>query len=310
MRILFFGTSPFALVTLEALLKSAHTVVGVVTQPDRPRGRNQAVSPPPVAVTAQAAEIPLLQPEKLKEAKTLDSIKAFGAEVGVVVAYGRLLPPELLALFPKGMFNLHASLLPKYRGAAPIAWALIRGESSTGVTIFKIDERLDHGPILLQKKLAIEPYEERVALGNRLAQIGSETFLEALDQIESGSSNLQPQSEAEVTLAPILTRELSFIDWQDQAVTLHNLIRGLQPWPGALTSWQGKLLKLLACTPETQQREAAPGTILLADPKAGLLVQTGQGQLRLDRLQLEGGRVLSAAEFLRGHPLQIGERLG
>ena len=312
MKILFFGTPKFAVASLQALLGSSHPIVGVVTQPDRPKGRgNQPATPPPIKEAAQAARLPVHQPTDLKEPAFLQTIRTLKPDAAAVVAYGRILPKVLLDLFPKGTFNLHASVLPLYRGAAPIQWALIRGETETGVSIFQLDEQLDHGPILAQAKCRIRPEEDAVTLADSLSTLGSRTLVEALNQIESGSARLQPQEESLATFAPTLTKKEGILDWTSDCRTIHNRIRGVQPWPGAMTWLDGKLLKILSAAADAARSDpsATPGTILSADAAKGLWVQTGAGQIRIDRLQLEGGGALTADAFLRGHPIPPGTSL-
>ena len=312
MRLIFFGTPQFAVASLQALLGSSHQIVGVVTQPDRPKGRgNQPATPPPIKEAAQAARLPVHQPTDLKEPAFLQTIRSLKPDAAAVVAYGRILPKVLLDLFPKGAFNLHASLLPKYRGAAPIQWSLIRGETEAGVTIFRLDEQLDHGPTVAQAKCRIRPEEDAVTLADSLSTLGSRTLVEMLDQIESGSARLQPQEESLATFAPTLTKKEGILDWTSDCRAIHNRIRGVQPWPGALTWLDGKLLKILSAVadPARSDPSAAPGTIVSADAAKGLWVQTGAGQIRIDRLQMDGGSPLTTDTFLRGHPIQTGTPL-
>lgn len=320
MKVLFLGTPTFALPIFQRLLKSSHSVVAVVTQPDRPRGRGQKVEPSPVKEAARAAGLPVLEPKDPSAPDFLRAVGIAAPDCAIVVAYGRLLPRSFLELFPKGVYNLHASLLPKYRGAAPIPWALIRGEQETGVTLFRLDEQLDHGPILLRRQTPIPPEEDAVSLARRLADLGAEAIGEALDPLAAGPIALEPQDESGATLAPRLTKESGRIDWNETAQEIHNLVRGVQPWPGAFTSLGGKLLKILAARSEkdaqqpfvrssSKHERKPPGTVLSADPPTGLWVQTGKGTLQILRLQPEGGKPLAAADFLRGHLLRAGDRL-
>ena len=318
MRVLFLGTPAFAVPTLHRLVQSKQTVAAVVTQPDRPRGRGQKVESPPAKEAARAAGLPILQPKDPSAPEFLRTVRMASPDCALVVAYGRLLSPSFLELFPKGVYNLHGSLLPKYRGAAPIQWALIRGEKETGVTVFHLDEQLDHGPALLRRTLSIAPEEDAVSLAHRLAELGADAVLEALDRIAAGTASLEPQQEALATLAPRLTKEAGRIDWSCSSEEIHNLVRGVQPWPGAFTTLEGKLLKILAVTTnpnqpfvlrQAQHERPSPGTVLSADPSAGLWVQTGSGLLRILRLQPEAGKPLDAADYLRGHPIPLGTRL-
>ena len=327
MKILFLGTPVFAVPSLEKLLKSGHKVVGIVTQPDRPRGRGapaprhflgskegaasvsrgRTPQPPPVKELALSKSLPVFQPERPSDPAFLSEIKKLGAECAAVVAYGHILPKEFLNLFHHGAINLHASLLPKYRGAAPIQWAILRGEQETGVTIFELDEQLDHGPVILQQKTPIKPDEDAAGLAARLSETGGMALIEALDLIESGMTSPVPQEEAEATHAPMLTKGDGIIRWDLPAAEIRNRIRGLQPWPGATTATGDKSLKILAATADpTPFALKPPGTLLLADPHQGLFIQTGKGVLRIERLQPSGGNPMSAAEFLRGHPLSVG----
>ena len=311
MRLVFFGTASFAVPSLQALLRTKHQVLALVTQPDRPKGRGRELTPPPVKEAAKALKIPILQPDSLQETEFLEALRSLKPDLAVVVAFGRLLPSPLLQIFPKGAVNLHASLLPKYRGAAPIQWALIHGETETGVTIFQIDTLLDHGPILLQAKHAIRPEDTAVTLAQSLSSLGSQILLKALDLIEAGQSQAVPQQESLASPAPRLTKEDGLIDWKNSCVDIRNRIRGVQPWPGAIT-WIGKeRIKLLSTTADLARHDskASAGTVVLADPQQGLWIQTGKGQLRIDRLQREGGDPLEAGAFLRGHPIPLGTQL-
>lgn len=311
MRVIFFGTPEFAVPTLDRLLAGPHAVTAVVTQPDRPSGRARRVSPPPMKERAQAAGVAVLQPEQPGDAGFLQLIRTAAADCAIVVAYGRILPPALLQLFPRGAFNLHASLLPRHRGAAPIQWALIQGESETGVTLFQLDPELDHGPVLLQRRCPIAPEDTGVTLARKLSQLGAELVLEGLDLLARGGGRLTPQEHAAATHAPRLTKQDGVVDWSKDAASLHNLVRGVQPWPGATTWLEGSRLKILATRPEPalDDPSAAPGTIVAASPSEGLRVQTGQGQLRILQLQPEGGTPLDTASFLRGRPVLPRARL-
>ncbi len=310
MRVLFFGTPEFALPSLEALVQSRHPVAAVVTQPPRPKGRFQKDSPSAVEEAARHLGIPVLEPEDLSQASFLSTVRSLAPELAVVVAYGRILPKELLQLFPKGAINLHASLLPRYRGAAPIQWALIQGESETGVTVFQMDERLDHGPILLQERQPIRLEDTAATLAHVLAKLGSQTLLKTVALIEQGEVQPQLQGESLASPAPRLTKEDGRIDWRRDCKTIHNRIRGVQPWPGAMTWLMGRSIKILSTTPEESRGDSryTPGTVVLADPSKGLWVQTGQGQIRIDRLQRVGGKALDSHAFLLGHPIPRGAR--
>lgn len=312
MNILFMGTPEFAVPTLKRLIESRHRVVGLVTQPDRPKGRSKEPIPPATKEVAQAKEIQILQPLDLNDPSFLKRVQSLNAELAVVVAYGRILPLKLLAAFPRGAINLHASLLPKFRGAAPIQWALIRGESQTGVTLFQMDEQADHGPILLGIPHPIRPEDTAVTLSEALAQVGSQAVLDLVDRLKIGSIRAEPQEHSLATDAPLLTKEDGIIDWRLGCQEIHNRVRGLQPWPGATTMLEGKSLKLFATHPDQNRHDssAPPGTVVAADPVQAWWVQTGQGQLEILRLQPAGGKVLEASAFLRGNPIRSGALLG
>ncbi len=311
MNLVFFGTPSFALPPLAALMASTHRVVAVVTQPDRPAGRAQKILASPVKRTAQAAGLPVLEPVGLSDPPFLEHLKSLKAQIGVVVAYGKIFPGEALSIFPKGVINLHASLLPKYRGAAPVARAILQGETETGVTVFRLDEELDHGPVLLAQRAAIDPEDTTGTLTERLCQLGSRLLVASLTEIEQGKANPKPQNDAQVTLAPRVRKVEGIVDWRLPADQILLRIRAFQPWPGATTHWEGKVLKLLSAWADLtrQEAKASPGTVVTSGPRSGLWVQTGEGQLRIDRLQLEGGKVLETADFLHGHPISANTQL-
>ena len=311
MRLLFFGTPAFAVPSLEGLIQGRQQIVGVITQPDRPKGRSEKPAASAIKETALHQHLPILQPSDLKDPVFLKTVSDFKPDCGVVVAYGRILPPALLKLFPHGVINLHASLLPKFRGAAPIQWALIQGESQTGVTIFRLDEQLDHGPILLQASHPIQPEDTAETLNRSLATIGSRLLVDAVNQIESGQAKFQKQDDSLASHAPPLKKEEGILQWKEDCRQIHNRIRGVQPWPGATTWLNGKLLKILSSSfePDKNNPTAQPGTVIAADQNQGIWVQTGKGQIGIHRLQLEGGRALNAPDFLRGHPIPPGSIL-
>ena len=311
MRVIFFGTPNFAVPSLEQLLESSHEVMAVVPHPDRPKGRSSRPASPPVKEAARNADLPILQPDRLGEEGFLKAIAAFKPEIAAVVAYGRLLPSSLLKLFPRGAVNVHPSLLPKLRGAAPIQWSLSLGEAETSVTVFQLDEQMDRGPILLQVRHPIRFEDTAVTLNDLLAALGGRILMETLDMIESGSVHLHPQDDSHATPAPPLKKEDGVIRWEEDCHAIHNRIRGVQPWPGAISWLDGQMLKIILAVPEISRHDGRlpPGTVISADLKNGLWVQTGRGQLRIDQLQLEGGKILDASTFLRGHPIPPGTRL-
>jgi methionyl-tRNA formyltransferase len=322
LRIVFFGTPAFAVPTLDALLGAApHTVVGVVTQPDRPRGRGHKMSDAPVKARAVAAGLPILQPAKMKDPAFLDALAAWNAGLGVVAAYGRILTDEILAIPRLGMINVHASLLPKYRGAAPIHRAVIAGDRETGVTIMRVVKALDAGGMIAKERRAIGSEETSDEVERDLARIGARLLVPVLDQIAGGNAPEEPQDESAVTYAHRLTKDDGVIDWSWPADRIHNLIRGLHPWPHAFSFVQGKRVILRRAEvpghtgPGLQATDAGrvlgdpprSGTILEADGDR-LIVSTGDGLLRILEIQAEGKRPMSAREFLAGHRLIAGDR--
>ncbi|MBC7346077.1 MAG: methionyl-tRNA formyltransferase [Clostridia bacterium] len=311
MRLVFFGTPAFALPTLEALLESPHRVLGVVTQPDRPKGRRRLLAPPPVKEAAAARGLPIWQPANLREPAFLSLLRGLEPEVAVVVAYGKILPPAVLDLPRHGCINVHASLLPRYRGAAPIHWAVINGESETGVTTMYMAPALDAGDIILQRAVAIGTRETTGALHDRLARLGADLLLETLDLLEAGKAPRRPQDEALASYAPPLQPEDERIDWQWPAAVIFNRVRGLNPWPGAYTTWRGKRLKIWWVEPGAlAAREARPGQVLAVGGE-GFSVACGSGQaLLVKELQPEGKAPMEAAAFVRGYRLAPGEYLG
>jgi methionyl-tRNA formyltransferase len=333
LRIVFFGTPDFAVPTLEALLKSRHAVVGVVTQPDRPRGRGQKTSDAPVKACAVAAGLPVLQPERLKEPAFMDALSALGADLGVVAAYGKILSDAVLAIPRLGMINVHASLLPRYRGAAPVHRAVIAGEAETGVTIMRVVKALDAGAMMATVRRPIGPDETSQEVERDLARLGADLLVETTDALAAGRATETPQDDAAANYAHRLTKDDGVVDWGWPAARVHNLIRGLHPWPHAFTFHHGCRLILIRSrigsmgsieraaphmspnAPEASSNTAhvspdrAPGTIVEA---AGdrLVVATGDGLLQLLTVQPEGKRQLDVREFLAGHKLAAGDLLG
>ena len=307
MRIVFMGTPSFAVASLEALVRAGHQVAGVFSQPDKPVGRHQnKLQPTPVKECAQAHGIPVYQPEKLRDGTALALLRELDPELIVAAAYGRILPDDILALPPKGCINVHSSLLPKYRGSAPINWAILNGDRETGVTIQKMVRDLDAGDIILQRATPIGADENAAALYDRLALMGGELLTQAVAQIEAGIAACTPQDHAQATQAPMLSKALSPVDWTRSAQAIHNQIRGLYPWPGVSTDViGGEPVKLWAARTAEMPAAARPGTILSAG-KEGIDVACGDGRaLRILELQAPGGKRMSAADYLRGHPIQI-----
>jgi methionyl-tRNA formyltransferase len=312
-RIVFMGTADLACASLEALaVAPAFEVVAVVTQPDRPKGRALKLQPSPVKEAALRAGLPVLQPERARDAAFLEELRRLKPDILVVAAYGQLLPPAILALPPLGCCNVHASLLPKYRGAAPIQWAILNDESETGVTIMKMAEKLDTGDILAQRATAITAGDTAGTLRERLARLGAQLLIETLENAVNNTLIARPQIEAQATYARKITKADGRLDWSQPARSLWNRVRALAPWPGAFTTLPGReklrAVKIWRASVE-ESRAGAPGAVAQAD-KMGIVVACGKGgALRIHELQLEGGRRLSAAEFLAGHPLETGDLL-
>jgi len=310
MRIVFMGTPEFALPSLELLLKSEHQVVGVVTQPDKPKGRGLKLSASLVKEFAEKQNLKVLTPEDLKSEEFYQALSELKPDLIAVVAF-RILPERIFSLPPFGTVNLHASLLPKYRGAAPINWAIIKGEKKTGVTTFFIQKKVDTGNIILQREVEILPDETYGELSLKLSQVGAEVLLETINLIEKKEAKTHPQNELEATPAPKITDELCKIDWSRPAEEVNNLIRGVSPTPGAFTFFRGKILKIYKTEKVPEQNDLSePGRIIGADKSMGILVQTGRGILKLKELQLEGKKKITADEFLRGYRIEAGEKLG
>lgn len=304
MRILFMGTPAFAVGTLRALVEAGQDVRAVFSQPDRPVGRHQnSFQPTPVKEYALTQNIPVHQPEKLRDGTAAALIREMDPELIVVAAYGRILPDDILALPSKGCINVHSSLLPKFRGAAPINWAILAGEEETGVTIMHMAHDLDAGDVILQERTPIDPDENAQELYDRLARLGGALAVQAVDQIARGTAQRRPQDHAKATLAPMLSKELSPMDWSKSAWELHCQVRGLYPWPAAVASLDGVRCKVLKTALTGEATPKAAGTIVQAD-KRGLKIACGDGQaLELLELQPDGKKPMAATAFLQGHPL-------
>ena len=307
-RILFMGTPAFAVPSLVRLLESPHRVVGVVTQPDRPRGRGQRVSAAPVKSVATEREVPVLQPERLSDPEVLAAIKMLTPDLAVVAAYGRLLPQVMLDLPRLGVINVHASLLPRWRGAAPIHRAIIAGDTETGITIMRVVLALDAGPMLSNVSTPIDPNETSVELEERLATMGAGELLTVVDRLARDEVSGEPQNETLVTYAKRLQRGDSHIDWARPAVAVHNQIRGLQPWPLATAQLNGRRLMLLQSIVEhSRELPADPGSVVSAGPD-GMIVATRPGAIRLIEVQESGRAVMSVGAYLNGRPVAVGDR--
>jgi methionyl-tRNA formyltransferase len=306
--IVFMGTPQIAAVTLEQLIQRPDPIAGVVTRPDRPAGRGQKSIPSPVRRVAESRGIPVVAPEKIRDPELLETLKGWNPEIIVVVAYGRILPKTILDLAPYGCLNVHYSLLPKYRGAAPAAWTIIKGESTAGVTTMKLVEKMDAGPIYLQEATEVASDETTGSLQAKLTPVGARLLLETLRRLKLGSLMPQEQEESRVTFAPLLKKEDGLIDWTQPAMMIERRVRGFDPWPGAYSHIGGKLLKIHRAKVVTADIAGSPGEVMRADTD-GLWVATGSGFLELEEVQLENRKRLSGVEFLRGARIKPGDRL-
>jgi methionyl-tRNA formyltransferase len=308
MRVIFMATAPFAEPTLRGLFASSHDVLAVVTQPDRPRGRGRKPSPSPIKTLAMAHDCAVLQPASLRrDAVVVEQMSSLRPEAIVVVAYGNILPLSVLEIPLHGCINVHASLLPKYRGAAPINWALMRGEAVTGCTVIQMDEHVDTGDIWWHDACDITADDDALSLGTRLADLGAAGLLEVLAAIEQGTLAPRPQSEDGVSYAPKLTKELSPIAWQQPAAVVHNRIRGLVPWPGATARFGDLDVKLWRTAVHDEPHAEAPGTVTAVTPE-GVLVACGTDQLFIHELQPANRRRMPASDFAQGYRVQQGQR--
>lgn len=306
MRIVFMGTPDFAVPSLQALIDAGHDVCAVYTQPDKPQGRKQILTAPPVKTLALEHDIPVFQPNTLKNEVEQARLRELAPEVIIVVAYGKLLPKAVLDIPPHGCINVHGSLLPRWRGAAPIQWAVIAGDEMAGVTTMQMAEGLDTGDMLLTYETKVGEKETAGELFDRLAQSGAELLIQTLVKLDEITP--RPQDDAQSCYAHMLDKQMAVIDWSKSAHEIDCLIRGLNPWPIALTTLSGERLKVFAA--EKAAGNGEPGTVLEADPKKGLTVACGEGALGLTEIQLVGGKRMKATDFLRGHAIQVGTKLG
>ena len=310
MRIVFMGTPDFSVGTLEAILAAGHQVAAVVTQPDKPKGRGKALQATPVKEAALAHGLTVYQPRKVREDSFLEELKKINPDVIVVVAFGQIIPRTILELPKFGCINVHASLLPKYRGAAPIQWAVIDGEEVSGVTIMRMDAGLDTGDMLSKVEVPLAEDETGGSLFDKLSDAGARQLVQTLDRLEDGTVQPEKQPEESPTgYARMITKADGLIDWTKDAKSIERLIRGLNPWPSAFTRLEGKNLKIWKAAVQEQDSGLAPGTVISAG-REGLSVQTGQGRLNILELQLEGKKRMEADAFLRGCTLETGAVLG
>lgn len=315
MKLVFMGTPDFAVGTLQEVVKAGHKVLGVVTQPDKPKGRGKTLQPTPVKAAAQELGIAVYQPKSIKTPEFVETLRKLQPEAIVVVAFGQLISREILELPPHGCLNVHASLLPKYRGAAPVQWAVLCGEIESGVTVMRMDEGLDTGDMLAKASVPLAPDETGGSLFDKLSVLGAKLLAETLGKLEKGeiTAEVQP-ADSPTPYAAMIQKSMGSIDWQKDADEIERLTRGLDPWPGTFTHFKGKTLKIFKvrlCSPEDSenQKEAVPGQVLDAGAE-GISVKCGQGCLRIEELQLEGKKRMPAADFLRGCRIEAGDILG
>lgn len=300
MKIVFMGTPDFAVPCLESIVNAGHNVVGVFTQPDKPKGRGYTLTPPPVKVKAEQYDIPVYQPAKLRDGEVYEILKKLNPDCIVVVAYGKILPEDILNLPPFGCINVHASLLPKYRGAAPIQWSVINGETESGVTTMYMDAGLDTGDMIMKKSCPIDENMTAGQLHDKLSEMGAQLIVETLAAVENGTAKREKQDDNLSCYSPMLDKTLCKIDWTKSNLEIHNKVRGLNPWPVAASSLNGKRVKIFST--KLNSDSGAPGEVISLSP---LTVACGQGSVVLLELQLEGKKRMDAAAFLNGHSLRV-----
>ena len=303
MRIIFMGTPDFSVGTLEALIEAGHEIALVVTQPDKPKGRGGKMQFTPVKEVAVEHNIPVYQPRKIREPECVEELRKYNADIMVVIAFGQILPKEILEMTPYGCINVHASLLPKYRGAAPIQWAVIKGEKVSGVTTMQMNEGLDTGDMILKTEVTLDEKETGGSLHDKLAEAGAKLCVDTLKALEEKSAVWEPQGESTTEYAKMLDKKMGDIDWNQSAVSIERLIRGLNPWPSAYTDWKGKVMKIWEADVVRKQTTETPGTIVDVE-KDGFLVQTGDGCLKVTALQIPGKKRMDAGAFLRGYQIE------
>lgn len=309
MKVIYMGTPDFAVAPLEAIIQAGHAVTAVVTQPDKQKGRGKEVQMTPVKECALRHGIPVLQPVKIKESEAVAQLKEYPADIFVVAAFGQLLTEEILNMPKFGCVNIHASLLPAYRGAAPIQWVIINGEEKTGVTIQQMAKGLDTGDMLLKKEVMIDAKETGESLHDKLMEAGAQLIVEALPMIEKGEIIPEKQDDALSCYATKLTKSMGCIDFNKDARAIERLIRGLNSWPSAYTTWQGKTLKIWEADVVEKEKEASPGEIFAVD-KESFTVAAGEGALRITSVQLEGKKKVAVKDFLLGYAIKEGMKLG
>ena len=308
MKVIFMGTPDFSVGTLEALIEAGHEVVLAVTQPDKPKGRGKEMQFTPIKECALKHGIPVYQPRKVREPECVEELRKYEADIMVVIAFGQILPKEILEMTPYGCVNVHASLLPKYRGAAPIQWSIIDGETVTGVTTMQMDEGLDTGDMLLKTEVPIEKDETGGSLHDKLEVSGAALCVETLKALEEKTLIPEKQGESPTAYARMLDKHLGNIDWNESAEKIERLIRGLTPWPSAYTTWNGKQMKIWRAEVEQASGDEMPGTIVKVEKEA-FFVQTKEGMLKVLELQIPGKKRMDAGAFLRGYQIKEGEIL-
>jgi methionyl-tRNA formyltransferase len=309
LKILFLGTADFACPSLEALAGSPHKILEAVTQPDRPKGRGRKLAPPPVKTLALRYHLPVFQPERLREPSAVEHLKSLGSDLIVVVAYGQILSPAVLSIPPRGCVNVHGSILPKFRGAAPIARALMAGEKKTGVTTMLLDPGMDTGPILNVEETEITSDDNLQTLHDRLARIGARLLLKTIAGLEAGTLSPHPQDNDQATYAPKISREEGRINWETAGQTIDGLIRAFDPWPGAYTTWKGKAIKLFCPSILPGRPSEPPGTVAEASPQ-GIKIAAVDAYLLIREVQMENRSRMATDQFLRGNLLESGQHLG
>lgn len=305
MKVIFMGTPDFSVGTLTALVEAGHEVVLAVTQPDKPKGRGGRMQYTPVKEKAMEYGIPVFQPKKIRDPEAIRELETYHADVMVVIAFGQILPKAVLEMTPYGCINVHASLLPKYRGAAPIQWAVIEGETVSGVTTMQMDEGLDTGDMMMKTEITLEEKETGGSLHDKLADAGAKLCVRTLQALEEKTAVWEKQGESPTAYASMLDKKMGNIDWSRDAASIERLIRGLNPWPSAYTGWDGKVMKIWEADVVGRQTAEAPGTIVEVE-KDGFCVQTGQGLLKVRALQIPGKKRMEADAFLRGYQIQTG----
>ncbi len=307
MKVIFMGTPDFSVGTLKALVEAGHEVVLAVTQPDKPKGRGGKMQYPPVKETALELGIPVFQPKKVRDPECIEELRKYHADIMVVIAFGQILPKEILEMTPYGCVNVHASLLPAYRGAAPIQWAVINGEKVSGVTTMQMDEGLDTGDMIMKTEIVLDEKETGGSLHDKLAESGAKLCVQTLKALEDKNATWEKQGESPTAYARMLDKKLGDIDWSQEAVSIERLIRGLNPWPSAYTGWNGKVMKIWEAEVIEEDTKEEYGTIVRVE-KDGFCVQTGSGLLKVLALQIPGKKRMEADAFLRGYQIEKGTR--